>query len=240
MADQPAKAQKGNGAQNQNANQRLGTRSQNAIHRAGPSILTAATSPSPRGIPESKPTVTGSTNIGQLKGPGNPFPKLAESRNLADKLGVPLNTSKLSASKMPKQHQEVISTSYKDALLSVAAAASDASPSSSADYDILQMLLASLRTEESPQDRPIGDLEMSDQVLSTKEMVQTERKLQRSQRKKVIHSVALVHSEPKAGPSAPTPKKVVASSDIEENELKKESSDCGIRKTAYRKRKDKR
>jgi hypothetical protein len=178
---------------------------------------------------ESKPTVFSMTNTGQR--PGAYFPKLAESCNRADKLGIPVNTLKLSAELLEKQRENVDSTSYKDALLTIAVAP-DVSPPINAHHDLLNKVLAELHIEESPQERLTADLET---------VVHPKRKLQRSQRKKVIHLVPLIHSEPKTGPSTIIPREmVVPSSEIKKEEMKlNKGSNDNARKTANRKRKDK-
>ena len=67
---------------------------------------------------ENKPKVL-STTIICHRGPDN-FPKIAESSNLSDKLGIPVNTLRQSVTMLIKPHQGV-SMSYKDALLIKAA-----------------------------------------------------------------------------------------------------------------------
>lgn len=191
MADSSANTQNGIGARIQNANQ-----------NAGPSKLTVTT---PSGLSdESKPTESSTASTGCSKGPGDFFPKMvAESRNLADKLGIPVNTSELATIKVleKQREQSEASTSYKDALLTIAAAVPDISLLSNAERDFLNKVLKNLHIEENPQDRSLADHIEVDQVPSTPVMIPSERKLQRSQRKKVIHSVPLVNSEPKTGPS---------------------------------------
>ena len=109
-ADQSAKPQKGKGV-HQTAHQ----------NNAGLSKSTVI-SPSARGISaESKPTAPSSTSPAHPKGPIDFFPKIGESSNLNDKLGVPVNTLTLSEKTLGKRReQEEASTSYKDALLTVA------------------------------------------------------------------------------------------------------------------------
>ena len=67
---------------------------------------------------ENKTKVLSTTNICH-RGPDN-FPKIAESSNLSDKLGIPVNTLRQSVTTLIEPHQGV-SISYKDALLVKAA-----------------------------------------------------------------------------------------------------------------------
>ena len=78
-----------------------------------------------------------------------------------------------------RREQEEASTSYKDALLTVAvapsdidkdalpviaAAPADASILSSTEMDLLNSLLAKLQAADSPQERPTADLDTTDKV----------------------------------------------------------------------------
>ena len=101
----PAVTQKGNGA------------SSTHQKHAEPSKLMV--SPPCLGISiENKTKVLSATNICH-RGPDN-FPKIAESSNLSDKLGIPVNTLRQSVTMLIEPRQGV-SMSYKDALLIKAA-----------------------------------------------------------------------------------------------------------------------
>lgn len=155
------------------------------------------TSPSTSGISaENKPTVPSLMSPACPKGPRDFFPKIGESSNLNDKLGVPINTLTLSKKTLRKCWEQEASTSYKDALLTVGVAPSDvdkdvlpvivaapanASLLSSAEMDLLNSLLAKLQAGDSPQECPKADLDTTDQASSTPEIVHPECKLQRSQ-----------------------------------------------------------
>lgn len=205
IADQSANTQKGKGAPR--------------AHRqnAGPSKLTV--SPPSHGISdESKPTVLSMANIGHNKGREDFFPKIAESSNLNDKLGVPVNTLRPSAP-IIVEHREEASASYKDALLTVAAA-----PINPSADDPLLMLLSRVQLKESPQESLTGNSELVDHELTSNDKVHSKRK-QRSQRMKLIQSVSMKYDRPKTRPPTSTPLGTVIPSDKKERKLLRESSD---------------
>ena len=121
---------------------------------------------------------------------------------------------------MLEEHREAPSTSYKDALLIAAAAPEDPSTAE----DLLIKLLNDFQFEKCLQDSLTADIGLEDQVPSTIEMVNPKRKLQRSQRKKLIQSVSIKHDRPKMGPQTITLTGIVVSSNIQERKLLWESS----------------
>lgn len=208
IADQSAITQKGKGAPKAHP------------QRAGPSKLTV--SPPSHGISdESKPIVRSMAKPGHQKGGEDFFPRIAESSNPSDKLGVPVNTLKQSAP-IIVEHKEEASTSYKDALL---VAAAPKNPSSAEDS--LLQLLRNLQLEGNPLESL--DSGMVDPVPSTNVEVPPKRKNQRSQRKKLIKSVSLNYDTPKTKPSVTTPTGIVIPSNKKGRKLLLESSD-GVKK----------
>ena len=118
---------------------------------------------------ENKTKVLSTTNICR-QGPDN-FPKIAESGNLSDKLGIPVNTLRQSVMTLIKPRQGV-SMSYKDALLIKAAPENPSAEVLILEW--LQELHPGYNSQESRKDNS----------------GKSKRK-QRSQHKKLIHSVSI-------------------------------------------------
>ena len=203
IADQSAITQKGKGAPKAH------------LQHAGPSKLMV--SPPCIGISnESKPMARSMVNTDHHKGRKDFFPRIAESSNPSDKLGVPVNTLKQSST-IFVEHQEEASTSYKDALL---VAAAPKNPSSAEDY--LLKLLTDLQLKESPLESI--DSGLVDLVPSTNIEVHPKRN-QRSQRKKLIQSVSIQYDRPKTRPLTTSSLGKVTLSNKKERKLLWESSD---------------